>query len=248
MILSRHEGPVAVIALNRPGLRNALTPEMFDHLRRAVDAAAGDPSTRALLLTGEGKVFCGGFDLKLCLADPAVLAQLLRALHETIERLLELDIPVVIAAHGAAIAGGCALLGAADVAVSDEHAKLGYPVTPLGVSPAISAPYLSQAATPGVARARLLDPALLSGRDALRRGLIHECVPGPDRVLPRALEIAGALASKPPGAIAATRGWLRSITSRAATPDHRRAAVEASLSLVGGAEERERLARALARS
>lgn len=238
MIKATRDGEVLRIALNRPEKRNAMLPEMLDGLREEI-AAAG--SARALILAGEGRVFCGGFDLQQCLAKPGMLESLLRGLFETIALLRGLPIPVVAAVHGAAIAGGCALLGGADVILADRNAKLGYPVTPLGISPAVSAPFLRLLVGDGAARARLLEPTLVSGEAALKLGLIHEIVETPEAVQVRASEIAAGLAAKPPGAMAATRGWLAEIEERFSRTDAR-AGLAASLSLVNGPEERQLLA------
>jgi enoyl-CoA hydratase/carnithine racemase len=241
MIRVWRDGGVAVVALNRPEHRNAMTPEMFGALGRELDGltglgVSGTAPVSALVLTGEGKVFCGGFDLKLCLAAPGTLAILLRSLSETIERLRSFDFPVVVAAQGAAIAGGCALLAAADVVVTNAGAKLGYPVTPLGISPAVSAPTLAESIGDGATRTRLLDPWLVSGSEALRMGLVHECVSTAEEVLPRAVAVARELAAKPAHAFAATKRWFRELGGSGVD------ALRASLSIAGGAEERERLA------
>src|SRR5690606_29099547 len=112
---------------------------------------------RTLLLCGEGRVFCAGFDLDACRGEGGddALRRLLRGLSAAIAGLRAQERPVVVAAHGAAIAGGCALLGSADVVVADAGAKLGYPVARLGISPAVSAPFLAPAVGAGAGR-RLL--------------------------------------------------------------------------------------------
>lgn len=244
MIRVERDGGVVSVVLDRAARRNAMTPEMFAEIRAALDHA-GD--ARAILLAGDGSVFCGGFDLNLCVERPGTLAVLLRELASLIERLRSQPAPVVIAAHGAAIAGACALLTAADTVVVDDRAKIGYPVLPLGVSPAVSAASLRPAIGDGAARARLLDPSLVSGREALRLGLAHECLADAPAVRPRALEVARTLASKPVGAMAATRRWLRQIDDLAGPPGAAESSLAASLSIVGSDEERERLTKAVAR-
>ncbi len=210
MIKAALEGSVWVVTLARGDRRNALTPGMVEALLAGVRSP--DPAARAMLIAGEGAVFCAGFDLRLCMDEAGTLERLLRGLSETVGALrVECELPVVIAAHGAAIAGGCALLGGADLVVSDAGAKIGYPVVPLGISPAVSAPFLRRCVGDGVARRLLLDPGLIDGREAARLGLVHECVRGPEEVLPRARAMAEELAGKPPGAIAATRAWLAEI-------------------------------------
>ncbi len=244
LVLAESSGPVAVIRLNRPAQRNAMTPDMLDELI----AAAGrlPASTRCLIVAGEGRVFCAGFDLALCQAHPdgSVMRALLSGLSRAITVLRELSVPVVVAAHGAAIAGGCALLGGADIVVADRAAKFGYPVVRLGVSPAVSAPFLGGAIGSGRARERLLDPSLIDGEEAHRVGLVHELVESPEEVLPRARAIAQMLADKPRGALAATRAWLFELEGLGSAP---RRALDVSLSLAGGDEEQARLAAALRR-
>lgn len=246
MIRTEQDGDIALIILDRPDKRNALTPDMLDALAAAVMRTASGPA-RAVVLAGEGPVFCGGFDLKMCLERPGTLGSLLMGLAGLITVLRQMPRPVVIAAHGGAIAGGCALLTAADVVVADEGARIGYPVVPLGISPAVSAAGLRLAVGDGSCRERLLDPALVSARDAARIGLVHEVVPGPGDVRPRALESARALASKPPGAYSATKGWLREIEASLGPAEAQSMSLNASMAIVGSAEETERLARLFAK-
>lgn len=244
LVLVEASGAVTVLTLNRPAQRNAMTPEMLDDLA----AAAGrlPASTRCLIVAGEGKVFCAGFDLTLCEAHPdgSVMRALLTGLSRAILALRGRSVPVVVAAHGAAIAGGCALLGGADFVVADRAARFGYPVVRLGVSPAVSAPFLGAAIGSGRARERMLDPSLIDGAEAHRIGLVQKLVETPAEVLPRARSLAEALSEKPPGAVAASKAWLHEIESLGSSP-HR--ALAASLSLAGGEEERGRLASALRR-
>lgn len=235
MIRVEHEDHIACVTLARPDQRNALTPGMLGAL---ADAVRNAPSSgaRALLLAGEGRVFCAGFDLTLCRESPngSVMRDLLSGLSGAIRAMRGLDIPVVIACHGAAIAGGCALLGGADVVVADRGCKLGYPVVRLGVSPAVSAPFLRTAVGDGACRARLLETDLIDGERAHEIGLVHELVKTREDVLPRAMEVARALGTKPPWAIAATKRWCNELTPAGGA----QRALEVSLSLTGGDEER----------
>lgn len=239
MIRAELQDGIAVLTLDRAAKRNALTPDMLRLLReRAADAARG---ARAVLVTGDGPVFCAGFDLQMCddAPDGSVMRALLSGLSETIGALRDLAVPVIAAAHGAAIAGGCALLGGADVVVADRDARLGYPVVKIGVSPAVSAPFLRLSVGDGGARTRMLDPALWSGAEAARIGLVHELVERPEDVLPRAVEAARRLGEKPAGAMAATKAWLRDLEG---VGDWAGRALGASMALAGGEEERSRLA------
>ncbi len=239
MIHSSTTNAVATITLARPDKRNALTPAMLVELEKAVHAAAVDArggGVRAVVLTGEGDVFCAGFDLSLCKDDDSVLEQLLRGLSVCVRALRAVPCPVVVSAHGAAIAGGCALLGGCDIVVMNTDAKLGYPVLPLGISPAVSAPTLATLTGSGHARAMLLGARVVSGVDALRMGLAHECVATAEECKARAAAIAQGLATKAPHALAATKVWLRELDP--ATEADVDAALRASLSVVNSEEQR----------
>ncbi|PHQ82228.1 MAG: hypothetical protein COB69_02425 [Phycisphaera sp.] len=227
---------IGIIAFDRPGKRNALTPEMLDRLVDLAPQAAGDHD--AIVLTGEGRVFCAGFDLALCQTTPDgdIMRKLLTGLSNSCRTLRNINKPVVIAAHGAAIAGGCALLGGADIVVSNTAAKLGYPVTKIGVSPAVSAPFLGVSISRGACREKLLLPELFSGKHAHRIGLVHELTQEPEDVIERALSIAANLASKPHAAYAATKQWISKLEG-SEQQNHAKLGLETSLALTGGPEE-----------
>ena len=180
---------------------------MLAELCRAFASAAG---TKACVLLGEGPVFCAGFDLHERAHQrelPALRAQL-EQLAATITAMRRAACPVVVGVQGAAIAGGCALLGGADVVIADRGAKLGYPVVRLGISPAVTAPFLRQRVGDGAARALLLDPALIGAERALAIGLVDGLVDDPAQVQEVARRHAIRLAAKPHGAIAATSTWV----------------------------------------
>lgn len=232
--------PVARIILDRPEKKNALTPPMIASLVAALREQASDASINAIVLEGEGAAFCSGFDLTLCRENSDAMDALLTGLAGVMRVMRRCDTPIVIAAHGAAIAGGCALLGGADVVVTHHDAKIGYPVVRLGISPAVSASTFRLAVGDGKARERMLDTALMSGWDACRAGLAHECLEDAGKVRDRALAVAEQLASKPRHGLTATKRWLGEIDGSFG-PDSARA-LDASLALVGSPEERERLA------
>ena len=169
-----------------------------------------------------------------------MLRELLSGLSRAILALRAAPQPVVIAALGAAIAGGCALLGGADYVVTDACAKIGYPVTRLGISPAVSAPFVLPHVGPAAARARLLDSTLIDGREALRIGLAHECLASAAEATARAEQIAAELAAKPTIGLRATKQLLDELDGTNPTGAAERA-LGVSLGLVGSAEQAERL-------
>lgn len=239
MIRSTIDSSVATITLARSEKKNALTPAMLAELNAAIRAI--DPAATALLLCGEGDAFCAGFDLSLCRDNSDALRDLLTGLSTSIAALRALPIPVVMAVHGAAIAGGCALLGGADVVISHADCKLGYPVVKLGISPAVSMPFLVPAVGPAAARARALDTSLITGTEAHRIGLVHECAAAAGDVLPRARRLAQDLGAKPTSAMRATKSWMGELDSTGASTSAAKG-LKASLGLVGSIEERTRMA------
>jgi methylglutaconyl-CoA hydratase len=170
------------------------------------------------------------------------MRELLANLSHAIQTLRNLDIPVVLGAHGAAIAGGCALLGGVDLVVADRACKLGYPVTRLGVSPAVSVPFLRQSTTNGKARALTLDPTPVRADSPNAKGLVHELVDEPTAVFERTRNLTFQLASKPAAALAATKSWLNTLDHAQA---HAMESLDVSLSLTGSHEEHTRITAAL---
>jgi 2-(1,2-epoxy-1,2-dihydrophenyl)acetyl-CoA isomerase len=236
MIDTQVVGSIAVFRFDRAEKRNALTPHMLSSLCKAVETAA---SARAIVLSGVGEVFCAGFDLTLCRGDDGALRDMLTGLSRAIVALRNAPCPVVVSAHGAAIAGGCALLGGADVVVTTDDARIGYPVVRLGISPAVSAPFARLAMGDGPARVRMLDPGLIDGRAAVRLGLAHESVASGCEA--RAIDIARGFEAKPRDALGHTKRWLNEIDGSLDALSIERG-LETSLALVGTPELEERLA------
>ncbi len=237
----RVKHPFAEIVLNRPEKRNALTPGMLDELVEAIRSAGDDDRVNAVLLRGEGKSFCAGFDLTLCKDNSDALGAMLTGLSQAVRAMRRLDKPVVIAAHGHAVAGGCALLGGADLVIADRGLKLGYPVVKMGISPAVSAPFVRRTLASSATRSMLLEPELIDADRARELGLVQKLVDLPEDVTPRGQIETQKFAGKPPAAVSATRRWLTEIEGLDEDGPADRA-LNASLELVGSEEERERLA------
>jgi enoyl-CoA hydratase len=238
ILVDRREGDVGVLTLNRPGARNALTPDMMSRLAEEAQRLADH--CRALILAGAGKVFCAGFDLRACAEDEAMMDGMLRGLALATKTLRRLPLPVVGAAHGAAVAGGCALLGGCDVVVTDRGAKLGYPALRIGISPAVTAALFRTSVGDARARERQLDTRTIDGAEAARIGLASECCDSREEVLPRALALAAELAEKPAGAVRETKQWLNELDG-SLRDDWIEGGLIASLKLARDAELRKRL-------
>lgn len=201
------EPPLAIITLDDPDHRNALSIEMLGDLLEALRGIGQRDDVNAVLLRGEGPCFCAGFDLAAVVEDPMALNQLVELLGEATRLLRRLPQVVVIAAHGVAIAGGCALLSAADVVFVGEKTRVGYPVHRIGISPAVTTPTLRQAAGDGRTREILLGGDLFMGTEARRQGIASHVV-SEDDVLTAATAWARDAAGRPAGAMRTTKQWL----------------------------------------
>jgi methylglutaconyl-CoA hydratase len=211
MILQSIDGAIATISLNDPAKRNALSLPMFEALDHALASIASDATIQVVVLRGEGAAFCAGFDLGAAVDEPDLLSQYISRLSLLNRALRRLPQVVVAAVHGAAIAGGCAIVSACDFIVVAADAKLGYPVHALGISPAVTIPTLRLAIGDGAARALLMSGELIDGIEAHRRGLATDLASSSQVALAHAMERARALAQKPPAGLRTTKAWLNQL-------------------------------------
>ena len=205
------EDSIATIVLNDPDRRNAMSIALFDGLDEALSNVAARDDIHILLLHGNGKAFCAGFELGAVVDDPTLMKQYIDRLSGTIRTLRRLPQVVVAAVHGAAIAGGCAMVSACDIVIASATAKFGYPVHKLGVSPAVNITTLQQAIGPGAARSLLMGGDLIDGITAHRQGLVHHLADDDEAVLAKAISMCKQLAEQSPQALRVTKHWLNEL-------------------------------------
>ena len=205
------EDSIATIVLNDPKRRNAMSIAMFDALDDALSNVAPRSDVHVLLLRGNGKAFCSGFDLAAAIDDPTLMKQYIDRLSTTIRTLRRLPQVVVAAVHGAAIAGGCAMVSACDIVIASATAKFGYPVHKIGVSPAVNIPTLQQAIGPGAARSLLMGGELIDGATAHSQGLVHHLADDDEAVLAKAISMCQRLTEQSPQALRVTKHWLNEL-------------------------------------
>ncbi len=200
-ILVDVDGPVARITLNRPESANGLTLSMSRELLQASIRCDEDPSVRAIVLTGAGKLFCAGGDLesfsKFGDGLGAALKEMTVYLHGAISRLARGDAPVIVAVNGTAAGAGMSLAVAGDLAIASESAKFTMAYTAAGLSPDGSSTFFLPRLI-GVRRTQelMLTNRRLSAAEALEWGLINQVV-GESEVLKEAEELAHKLAEGP---------------------------------------------------
>ena len=121
-------GGIARVALNRPAQLNAISPALLDDLARICDAIDADADVRVVTVTGAGRAFCAGADLKAVgelARDPVRWSGFMRLWHAVFNRIETLPLPVIAGVHGVALAGGLELLLVADLVVAEETARIG---------------------------------------------------------------------------------------------------------------------------
>src|SRR5438105_840262 len=201
-VLSARDGAVLTLTLNRPEALNALNQETTAGLRTALDAAAHDPEVGAVLLTGAGRAFCAGADLKdvsarLAAGDIDLGADLRANYAPTIRAIRACPKPVIAALNGTAAGAGLSMALACDLRLAAEGAQLIVVFVRVGLVPdAGSLFFLTRML--GLSKATELamtgDP--LSADDAQRLGLVVAVVP-PDQLMAAAMERARHLAAGP---------------------------------------------------
>lgn len=212
VLLERRDG-VAHIRLNRPDDGNALTIELAHALRDAVRDANDDPDTGAVLLTGEGRLFCVGGDLRsMHAADDRrrFVGTLAEACHEAILELASIEKPVIAAVHGAAAGAGLSLVLVSDVVLATPRAAFVTAYTSVGLTPDCGQSFLLPRAI-GMQRALAMTllPRRIDGTEARDLGLVTELVEQEE--LPSAAQtMARRLADGPTLALGRARALIRS--------------------------------------
>ncbi len=198
--VERH-GAVAVLRLDDPSAMNALSPAVKAGMEKNVPTLVGDASVRAMVITGTGKAFCAGGDIRAMQAvegrkAPAVRTRMKEA-HAWARALLDCDKPVIAAVNGAAVGGGLALALLADLIVASREAYFMSGYSKLGALPDLG---LLQTLPWAIGSLRAKEMILLNRRytadEAVAIGLANRAV-APERLIPEALAMAEEIAAGP---------------------------------------------------
>src|SRR5436309_9307917 len=183
LVVSRNDGGVVRLVLNRPDRFNPLSLEMIAAIQDEIDAIAIDPSARVVVLAAEGRGFCAGHDLKEMRAhagDEAWQRRLFDDCSRMMVSLTKLPQPVIARVHGIATAAGCQLVSMCDIAVAADTASFAMPGINVGVF--CSTPAVGVARNIGRKRAMemLLTGDPIDAGTALAWGLVNRVVPAAD--------------------------------------------------------------------
>ncbi|MDX6643415.1 MAG: hypothetical protein QOD76_1377 [Solirubrobacteraceae bacterium] len=189
---------VAVVTLQRPEKRNALSIELRTELANAFRGLADDDGVSCAVLTGAGSAFCSGMDTTQFGGDRANRERLVHSSTAAFGSVARFPKPALAAVNGPAVAGGFVLALHCDLRIASETASFGFAELPRGIPPSYAA---ALAGMPeALARELCLTGRMLDAAEALERGVVAEVCPVAE-VVPRARELARSIAAKPQEAL-----------------------------------------------
>ena len=215
-VLIERRGAVALVILNRAEQLNAYTVRMGEELVRAFDALRADATVRVVVLTGAGRAFCAGVDLKALKAAPAPEDAGLPALGQErfvqrfAEELYHFPKPVIAAINGAAVGVGVTMTLPCDIRMAASGVKMALPFAKLGIVPGLGSSFLlPRLVGPGNAKILALTGKTILSDEAREMGLVDRVV-APENLLEEALALAGAIAENPPQVVGLIKEALNS--------------------------------------
>jgi len=208
------DGGVGVLTLNRPETLNSWNQKMRDELRDAMRELVADDSLRVLVITGSGRAFSAGEDVRGMqgLADIGTrgFRRVARGIHNVFDEIEAIEVPVIAAINGVAAGGGMELALSCDFRFAADTAKMGFPENNVGLIPG-SGGCSRLVKLVGLARAKQLVMAgeMITAQRALDIQLVEEVLPS-EQLIPRAMAWAKQLAGKAPQALGLAKIVLNS--------------------------------------
>ena len=197
-IIFEKEENIAVITFNRPEAMNALNNQTRAEFRQAIDEVASDDTIKVLILTGSGKSFVAGSDIKEFNSTTPYAAHNIARLGEMVEKL---EKPVIAAVNGFCLGGGCEIAMGCDIIIASEKAKFGQTEINIGIIPGGGGTQRLQRLI-GACRAKelIFTGDIIRADEADRIGLVNRVVPM-DELMVAAKEMAGKIATKSAAAL-----------------------------------------------
>ncbi len=213
----REEDGILWVKLNRPEALNAINEEVVEGLWKVVDYVKKNKSVRVVIITGEGKAFCAGADIKMFSKSNAYQARrIVEELGKVLEEFEDLDVPIIAAVNGVAVGGGCEIAMDCDIIIASEKARFGQPEINLGIIPGAGGTQ-RLARLIGWKRAMelCLTGEMISAEEAYKLGLVNRVVEH-EKLLDEAKKVAEIIKSKSPYAVmlvkqAVNRGFKMSL-------------------------------------
>lgn len=205
------EKSIGILTFNRPEVLNALNSDMLSEMSAILGQIGTNEEVHCLVLTGAGeKAFIAGADIAEINALSPLAARTFSQLGQSvIDGLQRLPIPVIGAVNGYALGGGCEIALACDFIYASETAIFGLPEINLGIIPGFGGTQrLPRMIHTGKARELIFTGKHISAQEALKAGLVNECLPA-DSLLPKVYEVAGLIAQKGKASLQAAKSAIR---------------------------------------
>jgi len=202
ILLLEKDGPVATLTLNRPEVMNALSPELLGEICQAFKALQQDREIRAVILTGNGRAFCAGLDLKAMESHPGGLeAFAIHGENDVARAMADFDRPIIVAVNGVAATGGFELALMGDILIAADDARFADTHCRVGLAPGWGlSQKLSRLIGPSRAKEAHFTGNFISARQAADWGMVSRAVAA-DELLDDARKIATDIASCVPATV-----------------------------------------------
>lgn len=209
-VLYHRQKGVGIITLNRPHRLNAINLDLLKGFMEQLARARQDTDARVIILTGEGKAFCAGEDLKETASGKSLEQWMDEAerLQEVQRMTMKLGKPIIAAIPGYALGGGCEFAMGCDIRIASETAVLGFPETTVGMTVTnAGTKILPHLVGLGKAKELVLTGDFIDAHEALRIGLVNKVV-APDNLMAESMAMAEKIASRSPLATSLSRTAL----------------------------------------
>lgn len=204
---------IAVLTLNRPERRNALTIGLMEQLCETLTVLATEPSRRVVILNGAGPAFCAGLDLQES-ANLSTAEHGAEWVARTLQTLSQSPLVTIAAAHGAAFAGGAGLLSCCDFAIGTPELRISFPEVRRGLVPALVGAILQDRLRDADLRELFFIGEAICSERAQAMGLLYRIVPA-DRLLEETRALAATILQGAPDAVRQTKRLLQELRSTA---------------------------------
>src|SRR5918911_30223 len=188
IVLESQVNDLAIIKINRPEVLNALDKEVAAKLYTALDTANADDKIKVIIITGSGKrSFCAGGDIRyVANIDPIEAERYATFIHNLLNKIENLEKPVIAAINGYALGGGCQLALACDIRIASSNAKLGQPEVTIGIPPGWGGTQrLMRLVGPAKAKEMIFTGKMITADESAQIGLVNKVVSiGPNDKLP----------------------------------------------------------------
>ncbi|NOX33609.1 MAG: enoyl-CoA hydratase/isomerase family protein [Deltaproteobacteria bacterium] len=206
-VLYHRSKDVGIITLNRPHRLNAINLDLLKGFMKQLDRAKQDTGARVIILTGEGKSFCAGEDLKETASGKSLEQWMDEAerLQEIQRMTMKLGKPIIAAVPGYALGGGCEFAMGCDIRIASEAAVFGFPETTVGMTVTnAGTKILTHLVGLGKAKELVLTGDFIDAPQALKIGLANKVV-APGNLMDESMAMAGKIASRSPLAVSLSR-------------------------------------------